>query len=190
MLEKMPHLMGQALSAVKAGIGRTVYHSTFAKVPATIAVSSDAFTDGGRIPSQYTDDGGGLSPPLAWTNLPAETGSIVLLVEDPDAPMPRPFVHLIAWNEGPCAAALPEGDFHSRGSKGARHDLGRNSFQRDAWLPPDPPRGHGPHRYMFEIYALDGPLHLPASPGRGDIVDAMSGRVLAKGLLTGIYERH
>lgn len=113
----------------------------------------------------------------------------MLLVEDPDAPMLKPLVHLIAWKERARDAVLPEGDFASRGSTGERHELGRNSFQKDAWLPPDPPTGHGPHRYLFQVYALDGVLDLPASPGRGDVLDAMRDRVLAKGLLTGIYER-
>ncbi|GEP11046.1 YbhB/YbcL family Raf kinase inhibitor-like protein [Methylobacterium gnaphalii] len=189
MLEKMPHALGEALSSVRAGLEKSLYHSVFADVPATIAVASEAFSDGGAIPARYTDDGGGLSPPLSWSNLPAGTGSVVLVVEDPDAPVPRPLVHLITWNEGAGDAALPEGDFAGSGSEGGRHDLGRNSFQRNAWLPPDPPRGHGPHRYLFEVYALDAALHLPPSPGRGDIIDAMKGHVLAKGLLTGTYER-
>ncbi|GEO99873.1 YbhB/YbcL family Raf kinase inhibitor-like protein [Methylobacterium haplocladii] len=189
MLEKLPHTVGEALSRVKAGLGKTVYHSVFADVPESITVTSEAFSDGAAIPARYTDDGGRLSPPLAWSGLPQGTGSVVLLVEDPDAPMPKPFVHLIAWKERGRDAALPEGDFASRGSKGERHALGRNSFQKDAWLPPDPPTGHGPHHYLFQVYALDGALDLPASPGRGDVLDAMQGRVLAKGLLTGIYER-
>lgn len=189
MLEKLPHAVGEALSRVKAGMGKTAYHSLFADIPATVVVSSEAFSDGAEIPTRYTDDGGTLSPPLSWSGLPAGTGSVVLLVEDPDAPMPRPFVHLIAWKERACDAALPEGAFASRGITGGAHELGRNSFQQDAWLPPDPPTGHGPHHYLFQVYALDGPLDLPASPGRGDLLDAMQGRVLAKGLLTGLYER-
>lgn len=189
MLEKMPHAIGEALSKVKAGLGRTVYQSAFAQVPATITVTSEAFPDGGMIPARYTQDGGKLSPPIAWSGLPAGTGSVVLLVEDPDAPMPKPFVHLIAWRERAGDAALSEGEFAGPGAKGGLHALGRNSFQRDRWLPPDPPAGHGPHRYLFQVYALDHPLDLPASPGRGDLLDAMKGRVLAKGLLTGIYER-
>lgn len=189
MLEKMPKALGAALSKVKAGLGKTVYHGVFGEVPASITVTSPAFADGGVIPARYTDDGGRLSPPLSWSGLPAGTGGIVLIVEDPDAPMPKPIVHLIAWKEPAGDADLSEGAFAGPGRAGEGHALGRNSFQKSAWLPPDPPMGHGPHHYLFQVYALDRPLDLPEAPGRGDLLDAMKGRVLAKGLLTGLYER-
>lgn len=189
MLERLPRAWGAALSRVKAGLGRTVYHAACRDVPATLHVSSRAFSDGAAIPPRYTQDGSRISPPLAWSGLPAEAGSAVLIVEDADAPALKPFVHLIAWRERAGDTTLPEADFASAGARGGRHVLGRNSYQKDAWLPPDPPRGHGLHRYLFQVYALDGPLDLPQWPGRGDVLDAMQGRVLAKGLLTGTYER-
>lgn len=189
MLERLPHAFGEALSRFKAGLGRTVFHGACAQVPDTIRVTSDAFDDGAAIPVRYTHDGKRLSPPLAWSGMPQDAGSTVLIVEDADAPAFRPFVHLIAWRERAGDIRLPEGDFCRADARHRRHDLGRNSFQTDAWLPPDPPPGHGPHRYLFQVYALDGPLDLPQWPGRGDVLDAMQGRVLAKGLLTGTYER-
>ena len=66
---------------------------------------------------------------------------------------------------------------------------GRNSFQKDGWLPPDPPTGHGPHHYLFQVFALARPADLPASPGRGALLDALRDNVIAKGMLTGTYER-
>ncbi len=189
MFERLPRAWGAALSRIKAGIGRTVYHAACRDVPATLRVTSEAFADGGPIPSRYTRDGHRISPPLSWSGLPAEAGSAVLIVEDADAPALKPFVHLIAWRERAGNVVLPEAEFASVGAKGRRHVLGRNSFQKDAWLPPDPPRGHGLHRYLFQVYALDDPLDLPSWPGRGDVLDAMEGHVLAKGLLTGTYER-
>ena len=140
------------------------------------------------IPARFTEDGDGVSPPLSWSDLPSGTGSVVLVVEDPDAPMPKPIVHLIAWKLR-ADAMLSEGDPARPAGPGRSHDLGRNTFQKAAWLPPDPPTGHGPHRYLFQVYAVDGVLDLAGSPGRGDLLDAMKGRVLAKGLLTGTYER-
>ena len=92
-------------------------------------------------------------------------------------------VHLIVWNLAPAAPSLAE----EACSKPASIDLGKNSFLADGWLPPDPPTGHGAHRYLFQVYALDRALDLPASPGRGALVDAMRGHVLAKGSLTGTY---
>lgn len=134
-------------------------------------------------------DGEGLSPPLAVAGVPEAAAALVLFVEDPDAPSPHPLVHLIAWNLPPRDRTFPEGEFASPAGEGARHDLGRNSFLKEGWLPPDPPTGHGPHRYLFQAFALARSADLPASPGRSALLDALQGNVLAKGLLTGRYER-
>ncbi|GJE17681.1 YbhB/YbcL family Raf kinase inhibitor-like protein [Methylobacterium marchantiae] len=194
MLEKLPHAVGSALSGLKAGLDKTAYQQDFGSVPETISLTSPAFADGASLPARFTEDGPGVSPPLAWSGLPAGTSHVVLLVEDAGSPTPKPLVHLIAWN---LAAGdvlgkgdvLGEGDLASPAGEGRRHDLGRNSFLKDQWLPPDPPTGHGPHAYLFQLYALDAPLDLQASPGRAALIEAMTGHVLAKGSLTGLYER-
>ena len=67
--------------------------------------------------------------------------------------------------------------------------LGKNSFFGSGWLPPDPPKGHGTHRYCFQVFALDAPAPLDEGAGRGAVVEALRGHVLAKGLLIGTYER-
>lgn len=188
MLEQLPHAVGAALSGFKAGLDKTAYHLDFATVPDTLVLTSTAFADGGSLPARVTADGPGVSPPLAWSGLPAGTARVVVLVEDAGSPSPKPLVHLIAWNLPP-EDGLAEGELPGPGGQGPRHDLGRNSFLKDQWLPPDPPPGHGPHAYLFQLYALDAPLDLPSSPGRGALVDAMTGHVLAKGCLTGLYER-
>lgn len=189
MLEKLPHAVGRALSGIRAGLDKAAYHAEFADAPATIAVTSAAFADGAAIPARYTQDGPKLSPPLAWTGVPGDAGSVALLVEDVDSPTPSPFVHLIAWNLAPGEGYLPEADIASPGAPGTRHDLGKNTFLKTAYLPPDPPTGHGAHRYLFQVYALDRTLDLPPAPGRSALVAAMRGHVLAKGSLTGTYER-
>ncbi|MBB2963269.1 YbhB/YbcL family Raf kinase inhibitor-like protein [Methylobacterium sp. R2-1] len=189
MLEKLPHAVGEALSGLRAGAEKAAFHTIAAEAPATLRVTSEAFADTTSIPARYTADGEGLSPPLGIAGVPDEAASLVLLVEDPDAPSPRPFVHLIAWNLRPEDRSFPEGAFASQAGEGARHDLGRNSFQKNGWLPPDPPTGHGPHHYLFQVFALARPADLPASPGRGALLDALQGNVIAKGLLTGTYER-
>jgi len=189
MLENIPRGLGEALSTVKAGIEKTVSHAEFAQVPDSLTVTSPAFTDGGAIPARFTADGEGVSPPLAWAGVPAHAAALVLIVEDPDAPAINPLVHLIAWNLLPNDGGLEEGELASPAGEGRQHDLGRNSFLKDAWLPPDPPTGHGTHRYLFQLFALERTAAVPASPGRAALVDAMKGHVIAKGLLTGTYQR-
>jgi Raf kinase inhibitor-like YbhB/YbcL family protein len=186
MLEKMPRALGEALSGVKAGLEGTAYRAAFSEVPEVVRVASPAFTDGGAMPARFTQDGPGASPPLAWDGLPAGTASVALLVEDAGSPTPRPLVHLIAWNLGASGAA--EGTL-SDGAAPAGARLGKNSFLKPGWLPPDPPTGHGPHAYLFQVYALDRTLDLPDGAGRGALVEAMRGRVLGKGRLTGTYAR-
>ncbi len=84
---------------------------------------------------------------------------------------------------------MAEGELKSAGSTGQPHELGRNSFLKAEYLPPDPPTRHGPHRYAVQVFALDTPLSLAFEPGRGAVVAAMTGHVLATGLLIGTYER-
>lgn len=189
MLEKLPHVLGEALSGVRAGVDKAAFHTVAAQAPATLRVTSPAFADGAPIPACHTADGDGVSPPLAVEGVPAEAAVLVLFVEDPDAPSLHPFVHLIAWNLPPRDQSFAEGNFASPAGEGARHDLGRNSFLKDGWLPPDPPTGHGPHRYLFQAFALARAPDLSASPGRGAVLGALDGHVIAKGFLTGTYER-
>ncbi|MEE7502933.1 YbhB/YbcL family Raf kinase inhibitor-like protein [Methylobacterium mesophilicum] len=189
MLEKIPGLIGEALSGLKAGLDKTASRADFPDVPETVSLSSPAFSDGDDLPARFTADGAGVSPPLAWSGLPEGTAALVILVEDAGSPTPRPLVHLIAWSVPPNLAALPEGALPSPGHAGTVRAVGRNSFLRAEWLPPDPPSGHGPHPYLFQLYALRLPLALDEGPGRGALIEAMCGQVLAKGILTGIYHR-
>lgn len=189
MLEKIPSVIGEALSGLKAGREKTAYHAAFAGIPETLTLTSPAFADGADMPARFTADGAGLSPPLAWTGLPAGTAALVVLVEDAGSPTPQPLVHLIAWDLPPEPASLDEGALPSPGHPGGTHRMGRNSFLRPEWLPPDPPSGHGRHDYVLQIYALRQRLHLAEEPGRGALIEAMQGQVLAKGLLIGAYMR-
>lgn len=190
MLEKIPHGVGHALRGVRAGFDKVASEDrAVAGAEDTVALSSPAFEDGGSIPPRYTADGEGLSPPLAWRGLPAGAAAVALLVEDPDAPAPEPLVHLLAWDLPPDLAELPEGEFRSPGHTGLDENLGKNSFLGAGWLPPDPPTGHGPHLYVFQLFALDTPLTFDGHPGRGAFLKAIEGHVLAKGMLVGTYER-
>lgn len=185
MLENIPHSVGHALRGVRAGFGKIVSQQPdFIHCPDLINLESEAFADGEALPALYTHDGDRRSPPLMWSGAPADTRGLVLLVEDPDAPTPSPLTHLIAWDLPPTASDVAEGAFHP-GVEG----LGRNSAFQVSWLAPDPPVGHGPHHYVFQIFALDQALGFDHVPGRHALIEAMRRHVLARGVLTGIYER-
>ena len=100
MLEKLPHAVGEALSGLKAGLEKIAYHAVFPETPETLAVTSPAFAEGETLPARFTEDGAKVSPPLAWSGVPAEARSVVVLAEDADSPTPKPLVHLIVWNLG------------------------------------------------------------------------------------------
>ncbi|MBO0710255.1 MAG: YbhB/YbcL family Raf kinase inhibitor-like protein [Acetobacteraceae bacterium] len=164
---------------------------SFEAVPASIVVTSPAFSHAGPIPLRYTREGEGLSPPLRWSNLPEGTASLVLLVEDADAPTLRPLVHAILCNIPPVPDALAEGAI-PHGRKGAAPDAfepGRNSVGRRGWLPISPPLGHGPHRYGFEFFALDRMMEIRWPPGRGYLLRSIRPYLLAHGCLVGICQR-
>ena len=190
MLENIPSGVGHALRQVRAGYEKVVSEAdAFVHNPDTNALESPAFEDGGSIPPRYTADGEKISPPLRWSRLPRDVESLALVVEDADAPAAEPLVHLIVWDLPPNLAELPEGELRSPGHAGLNENLGRNSSRETAWLPPDPPVGHGPHLYVFQVFALDAKLDFVRPPGRRAVAEAMSGHVLAKGALVGTYER-
>ena len=147
---------------------------------ADLELSSPAFDDGAPIPERHTGDGPGTSPPLRWEFVPEGTRTLALIVHDPDAP-PGDFTHWLAWNIDPGAGGLDE-DVTAPGQ-------GTNGFGRPGWAGPSPPRGHGPHRYFFRLYALDTDLDLEHGAAREQLEDAIDGHVLAEAKLMGTFER-
>jgi hypothetical protein len=152
-------------------------------------LSSKAFEDGSAIPVKYTEDGKNVSPPLSWTGIPAGTQSLVLIVDDPDAPDPRAprrtWVHWVLFNIPPNATALPEGVKSKKLPEGAGE--GMNDWNRTGYGGPAPPTGR--HRYVHKLYALDIMLEGMGTPTKSKVVDAMQGHVLAEAKLVGSYER-
>ncbi len=190
MLEKLPAGIGRALKAMRPGMETLVTQDeAFAAVPDVIAITSTAFATDGEIPARYTEDGEKLSPPLEWVGVPPEARALVLLIEDADSPTFRPLVHAILGDLPPVDGSLAEGDLPTSGSGEVRFGMGRNSFLQQCWLPPDPPRGHGPHRYAFQLFALDEVPEFDKTPGRSALVSAMHGHVIAKGTLVATYDR-
>ena len=191
MLEHLPAWLGKAMSGWRAGVESVAVVRPELAPPASLALSSPAFADQARLPERFTADGAGVSPPLVWGDPPEGTARLALLVEDADAPTPQPLVHAIVWNLPPRAGDLAEGAIVADGAGSpGQGDVGRNSYLGEGWLPPDPPRGHGEHRYVFQLFALDSAVDIGGqSPGRSAMIEAMAGHVLAAGVLTGTYSR-
>ena len=155
MLEKLPPALGHLMEDIRPGLDKLIWAHGGIDGPEELTVSSDAFRDGGSIPVRFTEDGVRLSPPLAWSGVPAQAKSVVLVIEDADSPTPAPIVHALVYGLPGADGRLEEGALPSKGSEGSWPSLGRNSFRAAQYLPPDPPPGHGGHRYVFQVYALD-----------------------------------
>ena len=193
MLEKLPDVIGHALHGVRAGLDEIVFNTLgLREGMASIEITSAAFVDHGPLPTRCTADapeGEGVSPPLRWTGLPAGTASLLLIVEDADSPTPNPLVHAIVVDLPLTDGLLVEAAIPSPGNEGTGLNVGRNSALQAAWLPPDPPPGHGVHRYTFQLFALGQAPDFSDSPGRDEVVEALRAHAIASGLLIGTHER-
>jgi Raf kinase inhibitor-like YbhB/YbcL family protein len=156
---------------------------------ALIDVQSPAFETGQPIPVQYTADGAGLSPPLKWKGIPNTASRLIIVVEDADSPTPQPLVHAIVLDNDARRSSLAEGALKSPDHPGSGMQTGRNSYLSQAWLPPDPPPGHGPHRYVFQVFALGGGQFSQTTPGRKEVLRAIEEHGVAAGYCIGTYER-
>ncbi len=154
-----------------------------------LAIRSAAFTEGAEIPARHTCEGEDLSPPLAWSGVPAGARSLALVVDDPDAPDPAAprtvWVHWVLYDLPPSAAGLPEGVARTALPPGTRE--GVNDWKRTGWGGPCPPIGR--HRYFFRLYALDAALGDLGAPGRAALDRAMRGHVLAEAAVMGTYRK-
>jgi hypothetical protein len=192
MLEHVPRWLGAAMKGMRAGADKlAIVQPALGGRFDAVELMSPAFAHDGRLPPRFTADGAGVSPPLVWGNVPDGTARLALLVEDPDAPAPAPLVHAILWGLPADERGLAEGAIVADGAGDADgRDVGMHSFLGEGWLPPDPPTGHGEHRYAFQLFALDSGAADPGeTPRRGALIKAMSGHVLAAGLLIGTYSR-
>jgi Raf kinase inhibitor-like YbhB/YbcL family protein len=186
------HAIGAALSPVRAGEEKIATKDSKLAAAHTIRIQSDAFGAGQPIPKKYAAEEGGenVSPPLKWSGLPQGTVSLALIVEDPDAPMPKPSIHWLIWDLSPGLPGLPGGVAKvpmPADPVGAVQ--GRNDAKEVGYYGPLPPRGHGVHHYHFQLFALDRKLGLGPDATREDLVKAMNGHVLAQGERVGTYER-
>jgi Raf kinase inhibitor-like YbhB/YbcL family protein len=148
-----------------------------------ICVTSTAFAHDGRLPISSTADGEGTSPTLEWSEVPAEAQSIAVVCEDPDVPLPEPFVHWLVYALPPSARSLDARTV-------AEGKEGQNSRMSIGFVPAAPTPGAGIHHYHFQVFALDMPMSfLDAGAGRTALVEAMNGHVIAWGEVAGTYDR-
>lgn len=154
-------------------------------------ITSSAFENNGNIPSKYTCDGEGVNPPLSFSEIPATAQSLVLIVDDPDAPSGT-FVHWTVWNIDPKTTGIAENSIPAGATQGM------TSYGKEGYGVPCPPISgsasggqmppSGVHRYFFKLYALDTKLYLPAV--RADSLEkAMIGHTLAQAEIIGLYSR-
>lgn len=151
-----------------------------------MSLASSAFKDGQPIPSQYTCDDKNISPPLTWNGAPGNTTSLVLMVDDPDAPT-GVWTHWVVFDLPANMSELAEDASKSESGMGTAKQ-GVNDFKRAGYGGPCPPAGKQ-HRYFFKIYALDIMLELPSGASRREVAAAMAKHILAQGQLMGTYQR-
>lgn len=154
-----------------------------------MTLTSAAFEHHGLIPVRHTCDGDDVSPPLSWTGVPASAQSLVLIVDDPDAPDPAApkmtWVHWTLYNLPPNVSGLPEGVIAGDLPPGTLP--GYNDWGRSGYGGPCPPVGR--HRYVHKLFALDTRLAELGHPGKAALEKAMRGHVLAQAELVGLYQR-
>lgn len=143
-------------------------------------ISSPAFSHNGLIPRKYTCDGENINPPLSISDVPKNTTSLALIVDDPDSPSGT-FTHWTAWNIDPSIKEISENSIPKSGVEGM------TDFRKIGYGGPCP--GTGRHRYSFKLYALDNQIALSKSASKKDIEKAMTGHILAQAELVGLYQR-
>jgi Raf kinase inhibitor-like YbhB/YbcL family protein len=147
---------------------------------------SRAFQPGEAIPKKYTCDGQDISPPLQWSGAPAETQTLAMIMDDPDAPAGT-WVHWVLYDLPATLSELGEGV-----AKQERLPIGgfqgKNSFGKIGYGGPCPPPGPA-HRYFFKLYALKAKLGLPAGATKAEVESTMQGKIIAQGEFVGRYER-
>jgi Raf kinase inhibitor-like YbhB/YbcL family protein len=155
----------------------------------SLQVSSPSITPGGAIPVLHSDYDQKVSPELRWSGVPPAAKSIALMMEDPDAQDPRPFVHWLLYNIPPSIGKLDE----AVSSAPRLKDLGgafqgRTSRGSIGYFGPRPPKADPPHHYHFQVFALDEMLALDPGVGREALLEAMRGHVVAAGELVGTFK--
>ena len=177
-------------TAVITNIGRPLPDSIRTKpTPMTFNLNSPAFTENGSIPTKYTCEGAGISPPLEWSGAPAIAKSFALIVEDPDAPDPakptRVVSHWVVYNIPAGTTKLAENASKAGMPPGSAQ--GSNERGTPGYMGPCPPIGR--HRYFFKLFALDTKLKGLENPKKADVEKAIQGHIVGTAELIGTYQK-
>lgn len=188
-------ILGTLLKNKRAGDTKLAWNLPALAGPETLVLESTAFAHDGGIPKLHAGKlvgGKDRSPALAWTGVPEGTAQLLLVVEDVDAPTRSPAVHCVALID-PALEGLPEGALTAKspaaGTRPLRSQIGRG------YHGPGPIKGHGPHRYVFQLFALGKTITETADGGALDkakpraVIASATGEVLARARLDGLYER-
>jgi Raf kinase inhibitor-like YbhB/YbcL family protein len=181
--------LGVALRNRRAGQHTLVWARPGLQVPENFTLTSPAFEHGAPIPGKHRGRllGANISPALSWTRPPAGTAELALIVQDPDVPFGKPAIHALTLGIDPTRDGIPENGLTSPSPiPGIRH--GKGALGRRGWAGPLPPRSHGPHAYVFQLFALDLAPGLPASFTLDDVIAAIDGHAIGRARLEGTYE--
>jgi Raf kinase inhibitor-like YbhB/YbcL family protein len=181
--------IGRILRGVRAGERHCASnHAALFGVPEVISLKSEWFLNGKEMPLRCAGIrvGENISPPLSWSAVPAGTLELAIIMEDPDAPLQRPFVHMIAYRISPDKSSVAEG---ALAHEAVGVTFGRSTAGAQGYMGPRPVPGHGPHRYIFQMLALNHRTAFSSAPKLKAFLDGISGTVIGWGMLVGTYER-
>ena len=181
--------LGVALRSRRAGQHTLAWARPDLQAAENFTLTSPAFDHGAAIPDKHRGRlfGANVSPALSWTEPPAGTVELVLIVQDPDVPFGKPATHALTLGIDPALAGLPENALVDPSPlPGIRH--GKGALGRRGWAGPLPIRSHGPHAYVFQLFALNRATGLAAGFGLDQVVAASAGHVLGRARLDGTYE--
>ena len=193
-MRKLTYSLAVVMLFVLAGVGSAAAQQGQAPPPSQFKIMSSAFSDGSKIPTQFScADPNATSPALSWSNPPSGVTSFAMIMHDPEgAPMKSSMdvTHWILWNLPPSSTSLMANvkpDSSPDGIAQGKNVRGVNGYQ-----PPCPPAavtevGVRPHHYVFDLYALDKKLDLPAGASRADLLKAIDGHVIGKASYTGLF---
>jgi phosphatidylethanolamine-binding protein (PEBP) family uncharacterized protein len=181
--------LGVALRNRRAGHHTLVWARPSLQAPENFTLTSPAFDHGTSIPDKYRGRllGANISPALDWTQPPAGTVELVLIVQDPDVPFGKPAIHALTLGIDPSLNGIPENALASPSPvPGIRH--GKGALGRRGWAGPLPIRSHGPHAYVFQFFVLDQASGLPAGSALDEVTAAIAGHAIGRARLDGTYE--
>jgi len=152
--------------------------------PVSFSLQSNSFSNQGEIPTKFTCEGDDISPHLNWTGIPQNTKSLVLIVDDPNAPI-KTWVHWLLYNIPATVNELPKNLKANNLPPGTLE--GKNSWNKTGYGGPCPPRGR--HRYFFKLYALNSVLPDLKKPDKNKLEAAMQGHIIGQAVLTEYYQK-